>query len=179
MKQTIVAERYAEALFEIAQESKKVDEFAEILEDLFDLLDNNEDLANHMFHPVIKAEDKKEVLTKLLKERVPAEILNFLYLVIDKKRIIILDEIIDEFINLRNALNETVVAEVVTAEEMYKTTKTELQAQLASYLGQQEVLMECEVDPDILGGVMVKVGDRLIDASLKTQLKDLAQTLMN
>lgn len=177
MKQTAIAERYAEALFELAQEEDAVDRFADVLKDILETIGQYPDLGNILYHPVIKKEDKKEVLQRIFELQIPASVLQFLYLLVDKKREKILPDIATEYEHRRNALHQTVMAEVVTAIPMYKKTSTLLQKELETYLGQQ-VVMDCQVDESILGGIMVKIEDRLIDASVRTQLRELAQTLI-
>lgn len=179
MKHKVVAERYAEALFELAHEMDKVAEFGEALEGIAELLGNPElpDFKRVLEHPVIKHQDKKDLLSQVFKDKVPDAMLNFLFLLVDKKRENYLLEINAEYQRLLNALNQTVIAEVVTAVPMYKKTQTILQQQLESYLN-QKVVMNCDTNPDLLGGVTIKIGDRMIDGSLKTQLAEMAQTLV-
>lgn len=177
MNQTIIADRYAEALFALAQEDDQVDAYGEALADFDDLLTQTPELKQLLFHPVVKMADKKQVLAKLLTGKIPTPVMNFFYLLVDKKRETFVPQINAAYKELLNTLHKTVVAEVVTSINLRKDTEKILKKQLENYL-EQQVIMECRVDPTILGGVTVKVGDRLIDASLNTQLRELAQTLM-
>ncbi len=178
MKQTVVAERYAEALFGLAQESRQEARYGGILDDIDAMTQDYPDFMRILQHPVIKREDKKNMLAQLFQERIPQELLNFLKFLVDKKRENYLREIIAEYRRLLNAHNKTVLTEVVTAEPMQKKTQDILQQQLEGYLGQQ-VVMHCETDPSLLGGVTIKIGDRLIDGSLRTRLNEMAQTLVS
>lgn len=177
MKQKVVAERYAEALFSLAREQRQESRFGGILDDLETLLKEQPDFARMLQHPVIRREDKKSMLKQLFSDKIPTELLHFLFLLVDKKRENVLGEIIEEYRRMLNLHNQTVITEVTTAVPMFKKTQAILQKQLEEYLGQQ-VVMNCETDPEMLGGVTIKVGDRLIDGSLRTQLNAMAQSLV-
>ncbi|PIQ23558.1 hypothetical protein COW36_13885 [bacterium (Candidatus Blackallbacteria) CG17_big_fil_post_rev_8_21_14_2_50_48_46] len=176
MKQKVISERYAEALFGLAHELKKEDEFGATLHEIVALIQENVDLSRILLHPVIKKADKHAVLKNLFAAKVPAEMLHFLFLLVDKKRENYLAEIADEYQRLLNQLHKKVVTEVITAVPLVDKTEKILKKELEAYLG-QTVEMRCETDPSILGGVRIKIGDRMIDGSLKTQLAGLAQTL--
>lgn len=177
MKQKVIAERYAEALFSLAHELNKADEFGGVLHAMDDLIQANPELKRILQHPVIKKEDKHQTFKQLFDGKVPAEMLNFLYLLVEKKRENYLSEITAEYQILLNQLHKKVVTEVITAVPLYEKTETVLKQKLEDYLG-QSVEMRCETDPSLLGGVRIKIGDRMIDGSLKTQLAGLAQALV-
>lgn len=177
-KQTVVAERYAEALFGLAQESRQEARYGGILDDIDAMTQDYPDFLRILQHPVVKRADKKTMLTQLFEGKIPQELLNFLHFLVDKKRENYLREIVVVYRRLLNAHNKTVFTEVITAEPMQKKTQDILQQQLEGYLGQQ-VVMRCETDPSLLGGVTIKIGDRLIDGSLRTRLNEMAQTLVS
>lgn len=178
MKNKIIAERYADALFDLARELRQEARFGGILDDIEAMAKENPDFTRILQHPVIKREDKKALLNELFGSSVPKELLNFLQLLVDKKRENYLKEIIGEYRRLLNAHNQTVTTSVVTASPMLKKTQDILKQNLEAYLGQQ-VVMNCDTDPALLGGVMIKIGDRLIDGSLRTRLSEMAQTLVS
>ncbi len=177
MKNKVIAERYATALFELAQEQRQETAYGGILTDIIAMMDEHPDFGRLLNHPVVKKEDKKQLLSKLFSGKVPEQMLNFLHLLVDKKREDYLPEIQAEYTRLMNASNKTIITDVVTAVPMFKKTEAILKQQLEDYLGQQ-VVMNCHTDPDLLGGVTIKIGDRMIDGSLKTQLNNLAQALV-
>jgi F-type H+-transporting ATPase subunit delta len=177
MKQKVIAERYAAALFGLAHDLNKADEFGATLHSVCDLVNSNPELKRILQHPVIKKNDKRSTFTQLFEAKIPAEMLNFLYLLVDKKRENYLSEIAAEYQRLLNQLHKKVVTEVITAVPLIKKTEVLLKQELEDYLG-QSVEMRCETDPSLLGGVRIKIGDRMIDGSLKTQLAGLAQSLV-
>lgn len=178
MKQKVIAERYAEALFDLAKESRQEARFGAVLDDIQALSKSHPDFLKILQHPVIKSQDKQTMLDQLFDGKIPKEVLNFLHLLVDKKRENYLLEIIAQYNHLLNLHNQTVLAEVVTATAMAPKTQSLLQKQLEGYLDQQ-VVMQCETDPSLLGGVTIKIGDRLIDGSVRTRLSELAQTLVS
>ncbi|HEY9839942.1 MAG TPA: ATP synthase F1 subunit delta [Candidatus Obscuribacterales bacterium] len=177
MKLTAVSERYAEALFSMAQEQRQEARFGGILDDIEALAQDHPDFLRMLQHPVIKRQDKKQLLEELFASSIPKELLNFLKLLVDKKRENYLREIIASYKGLLDAHNQTVLTEVITATPMQKKTQEILKQNLESYLGQQ-VVMQCDTNPELLGGVMIKIGDRLIDGSLRTRLNEMAQVLV-
>lgn len=177
MKNQVVAERYAQALFQLAQEQRQEAKFGGILEDILAMMTEYPDFERILHHPVVKEEDKKQMLTQLFSGKIPDQLLHFLCLLVDKQREDHLDVIAGEYAKLLNASNKTVITDVVTAVPMFKKTEAILKQQLEEYLGQQ-VVMNCHTDPELLGGVTIKIGDRMIDGSLKTQLNNLTQALV-
>ncbi|MGV3524479.1 MAG: ATP synthase F1 subunit delta [Candidatus Sericytochromatia bacterium] len=178
MKQTAIAERYTEALFDIAREQRLETRFGGILDDIAALMHNHPDFTRLLHSPVVKAEDKKAMLKQLFEGQIPTELLHFLFLLVDRKRESCLHEIILEYRRLLNLHNQTLITEVTTAVPMMKKTQLLLQKQLEDYLG-KKVEMTCETDAALLGGVTVRIGDRMIDGSLRTQLRELTQTLVS
>jgi F-type H+-transporting ATPase subunit delta len=177
MKQKIIAQRYAEAIFGIGCDHGKQTEYGNLLAEVAQVIHENPELARVLQHPVIKREDKHETLRQLFGQRLPQDLLHFLYLLVNKKRENYIQEIAAEYQHLLNELNRTVITDVTTAVPMFKKTQNILQKQLEGYLD-QSVVMNCHVDPTIIGGVVIKIGDRMIDASLRTQLSELAHTLI-
>lgn len=177
MKNKVVAERYAQALFQLAQEQRQEAKFGGILDDILEMMKEHPDFGRILHHPVVRKEDKKQMIQQLFSGKIPDQLLHFLCLLVDKKREDHLAEIAAEYTRLLNASNKTVITDVVTAVPMFKKTEAILKQQLEDYLGQQ-VIMNCHTDPEMLGGVTIKIGDRMIDGSLKTQLNNLAQALV-
>jgi F-type H+-transporting ATPase subunit delta len=176
MKQKVIAERYAEALFDVARELRKEASFGLTLREISELVSQNPELEKFLQHPVIQAGDKHAVLKKLFRE-VPKEILHFLLLLVDKKRENYLSDISREYQRLVHEMQRKIVTEVVTAVPLTVKNKNLLKKELEAYL-EQSVEMNCETDASILGGVRIKIGDRMIDGSLKTKLAGLAQSLI-
>ena len=178
MKNKVIAERYAESLFEIAREQRLEAKFDGMLRDIIEMSKQHPQFKEILDHPVIRKQDKKQMLSQLFEGKIPKELFAFLSLLVDKKRENYLGEISAAYKRLLDAHNQVVLTEVYTAIPLEKDNQSFLKKTLESYLG-QSVEMRCHTDPELLGGVTVKIGDRMIDGSLRTQLNQLTQTLVS
>lgn len=176
MKNTVVSERYAEALFAIAKEENKVDKLKEDLILTVGTLKDYPEFRKLFYHPVINLDDKKEMFQNLFADKVENVLINFVKLLIDKKRENLLEEICALFIKMVNNLQSKVVAEVYTAVELAEDDLNMLKEQLEKYLS-KKVEIEKHTDKSVLGGVLVKIGDRIIDGTLKTRFENMSRTL--
>jgi F-type H+-transporting ATPase subunit delta len=176
VKNPVVSERYAHALFELAQENNVIDKIHDDLKVIKNVLNEYSDFNMLLLQPVVKKTDKKEMSDKIFKGNVSDITLNFLNLLIDKNREAFISEISEAYEKMVNKLHSKVVAKVYTAFEVDANELALLRRQLETYLG-KTVDMETHVDATILGGVLVKIGDRVIDGTLKTRLNNMAKSL--
>ncbi len=178
-----VAGRYAQALYDIASEEKNlpkyksmVDRIESELKEVRAILDENIELQRLLYHPQITAAAKKELLDQLFKGKISEVTGNFLALLVDRRRETYFGDIVDEFVALANADRGIVDARVTTAVELNDTEKGELSGILARLTG-KKVQTSYAVDPSIIGGVIVRMGDKIIDGSVKTRLTTLKDRL--
>jgi F-type H+-transporting ATPase subunit delta len=170
-----IADRYASAIFELATEQNCLDEVGQELKDIAHAIREYPDLAKLLHHPLVSAADKAETLLKLAAGA--TEITrNFLKVVVDKGREGVLPDMASAYNTRLDARLKRVQAIATTAAALDDEARSLLQRQLSSYLA-QDVTLETRVDPAILGGVVVRVGDRLIDGSIKGRLRELAASL--
>lgn len=167
MSMSLVAKRYGKALFEVAQKHGLLQEVGADLQLILDSLASS-DISKWLSHPATSTERKKAILENSFAE-VQSLTKNFLFLIVDEKRENELTKIASEYKKL--ALEATGMAEAVvtTAYPMTSSEKAELVTTFAEIIGKKLVIDE-RVNSDILGGVIVQVGDRLYDGSLKTKL---------
>jgi F-type H+-transporting ATPase subunit delta len=167
MSVSLVAKRYGKALFEVAQKHGLLQEIGADLQLILESLASS-DISKWLSHPATSSERKKAILENSFADVQPLT-KNFLYLLVDERRENELNGIASEFKKL--ALEATGMAEaiVTTAYPMSSSEKAELVTTFAEIIG-KKLVMEERVDSDILGGVIVQVGDRLYDGSLKTKL---------
>ncbi|MGK5510997.1 F0F1 ATP synthase subunit delta [Brevibacillus formosus] len=169
-----VGKRYARALFEVASERSKIDQVERDLGAIVEAVEGNEDLKKIMLHPHIAADAKATLADELFKSHVEEETFNFLNVLIENGREVDLVAIYRSFVQLANEARGFADAIVTSA----KPLSTEEQNELAEKFGQtlnKKLRMTAVVDPAILGGVIIKIGDRLYDGSLKTKLETFAQ----
>lgn len=172
-----LAKRYAKALFEVASEEKQLDAFGAQLAELHETIADHAELEKFINNPRVKKEAKKDLVRKLFEKQLSPFVYNFLRLLIDKRRENILQGVLAEYKNLANAAQNIVPAEVTVAHPLVKKQETQLIEKLKTITG-KDVVIETKVDQSILGGVIVRIGDKLIDGSVTRQLETLQKQLL-
>lgn len=172
-----VAERYASSLFELALEAGKVDAVSAALNGFDALIGESEDLKRLVQSPVFSAEDQVNAISAIAdKLGVDALVVNFLKVVAGNRRLFALPGMIKAFAQIAAAHRGEITADVTSAHALSAEQETELKAALKSVTG-KDVTLAVTVDPAILGGLIVKVGSRQIDTSLRTKLSTLKLAL--
>lgn len=172
-----VLEPYAEALMSVAQSSNQLDKFDEDISTLLNLLENSEELRLFLSSPVVKEEDKKGVLRQIGGEQLHPYMMNFLMLLVDRRRIMFLDGILKQFQARLRQLKQTVLAEVTSAVELTDEQRQAVSEKVKAMTNAHEVELNSQIDPDLIGGVIIKVGSQVIDASLRGQLRRIGISL--
>lgn len=171
-----LARRYATALGWLAEERQLLDQVEKDLEVIQTALDESKEFRFFLFNEQIAASERCAFLESTFKETLSPLSLSFLYLVIHKHRVRYLDAIIEAYIEFANARRGIVVVRVTTAKELDDMLTERLREGLGKALDAQ-VRVRSSVDPTLLGGVVVRVGDLLIDGSALTRLNQLGRTL--
>ena len=168
-----LAGRYANAVFELARDQKAVDAVSSDLAGLRRAVETSPDLARLVRSPVFSAEDHAKALKAIL-EKMGAHPLTikFVLLLAQKRRLFVLNQIITAYESLVAKSRGETEAEVTSARHLQDDEIAELKAVLKSKLG-KEPRLHAKVDPTLLGGLIVKVGSRMIDSSLRTKLDGL------
>jgi len=172
-----VVEPYAEALMSVAQSQNLVEQFGAEIRALLDLLANSTELREFIENPVIKAEDKKAVLRRLSGEGTSPYLTNFLLLLVDRRRIMFVDAIGEKYLELLRKLKNTVLAAVTSASELTESQREALSNKVKQMTGAESVELSINIDPSLLGGVIIKVGSQVLDASLRGQLRRISLSL--
>jgi len=168
-----MAGRYATALFELALESGKIREVEKNMADFAAMLKGSEDLDRLVRSPVFSAEDQQLGLSALLKKAgIRGLTANFLALVAQNRRLFAVSDMIQAFRALLARHRGEVSAEVSSAARLSAAQVKSLKAELKAAIG-QNIQISTQVDPALLGGLVVKVGSRMIDTSLRTRLNNL------
>ncbi len=174
MKNIRVAKRYAQALMSVAEDLKLVDETARDLETIDALLKTSKELRLLVASPIVSVKKKEEIFDALFTPRVGASTRSFLNLMVSKKRESVLPEIIEQFNTLRDEKLGIVTVEVKSAIEFTAPQEQSLQSQLEQYT-KKKVRVRFSLDSQIKGGLMVKIGDTVLDASIRRQLERLRE----
>ncbi len=172
-----VLEPYAEALMSLAQSSDKTERLGEDVAALLNLLKESPDLEQFLSSPIVKAEDKKAVLQRIGGEQLDPYTKNFLNILVDRRRILFLEGICKHYQTLLRQLKQTVLAEVTSAVELSESQQQSVREKVIAMTGGHQVELDTKIDPDLIGGVIIKVGSQVIDASLRGQLRRIGLRL--
>ena len=176
MLENAIARRYAQAFFAIAQEKNQVDKFEEELTLIMESINSNADLAKFINHQLVKPEAKKDTLQKLFADKISDTTLNLLELLVDKHREVLISEIAKEFLVYANAARNIQEAEITSAMELKDKDLEEIKKKLAECTG-KNIRLVTKVNADLIGGVVVRIGDKIIDSSALSRLQGLKSRL--
>ena len=173
-----VGGRYALALYELAKEQGLTDQVARDLENFAKLCEESKDLKRFVTAPIYSAEEQLKVLNDILaRAGISGISANFVKLVAMKRRLMHIADIIAGFHKLDDQAKGRIRAEVTTAAALKDEHVEALKKALADVTGGKSVALNLKVDPSLIGGLVVQLGSRMIDASLKTKLNSLRTRL--
>ncbi len=173
------ARRYARALFQLARDGDQVSAVSGELASLKRALDESSELQSVLLQPLHPASQRRAVLSAVAESMNASTLLRSFYsFLIDQRRLVDLDAIVEEYERLAAEQAGVTQAEIVSARPLSDAQRDRLTRALSQRTGQQ-LELEVSVDPDLLGGVVAKVGDLVFDGSLRTQLQQLKAGLAN
>jgi len=171
-----VAGRYADALFQAVKSKDRLDEVKQDLHRIAVLLKSNPDLDGVFSSPVIPTDVKKRIIGRIVGGRVGTEVRNLLFVMADKGRLPYVSAVESEYEKMLRQSKGILLARVETAVPIDELLKRKMAQSLADWK-KKPVEMEIKVNPDLLGGVIVRIGDHLVDDSLRGHLMELDQKL--
>ncbi|UCD87077.1 MAG: F0F1 ATP synthase subunit delta [Desulfobacterales bacterium] len=172
-----IARRYAKALLAIGREDGQAETYKEELGGFVELLEEQKELEQAISNPLYDAEGRKRVLQAVVERSGVSKVMtSFLFLLFDKGRIQYLKDIYDFYEKLTDEVANIVRADLVSATDFPEETIEKIRAALAQMTG-KEVKMDVRVDPALVGGAVTKIGDLVLDGSVRTQLKTLKESL--
>jgi F-type H+-transporting ATPase subunit delta len=173
-----IARNYASALFDLAQKHEGLEVFAEGVDIVVGLVDKNPSFRTFLETPRIADQDKKDLLKKVFGEVLPRSLLNFLQVMVDKRRQRLLAQVGEEFHALLDEQMGRTHVTVTVARELDAGTMKDLSGRLSALLG-KEAIPHVRVRPEILGGVHLKTGDTVYDGTLRRRIKQMRRQLVN
>ncbi|MBM9511437.1 F0F1 ATP synthase subunit delta [Desulfogranum marinum] len=178
MRNTILARRYAKALFSLGKEQGKIEEYSELLAAVAALYDDKAvGVRDALTNPLYPLDVRQKVMAQIGKNaKADAIMSGFLNLLIEKKRADILPDIACEIQVMVDMDQNISHGSVVSAVELDSKLQKSIQATLEKITG-NKVILQTEVDPTIIGGIIAKVGDLVLDGSIKTQLNGLKESI--
>ena len=173
----LVSKTYGDALFELAVELDKLDAIQEEVEAVMEVLKTNEEFIKLMNHPRISLEEKTSVLENVFKGRVSDEVTGFLLTIESKGRFQDVEDILSYFVDRVREYKKIGVAHVTSAQPLSDSEKKAVEERLLETTSYISFLMEYKVDSSLIGGMVIKIGDRVVDSSIKTKLNNMAKEL--
>ena len=172
-----IAEPYAEALLELATSKNSLKETTNDMNIVSQFLANSSDLKRFLDNPLITREAKKNVLKDVLGEQISATSLTFVMLLVDRGRIAFLDSVAQKFLELSYKKESIEIAKVTSSVQLSGQQQKDLAEKLKVMTGAKQIKLALRVDPKLIGGFTVEVGSKLIDTSIRGQLKQISSLL--
>lgn len=169
--------RYALALYEVAEKKGKVDEYLNDLREICDLIENNHDFYEVIKHPQINTRKKKQLFIDVFKGKIDEELLSFILILIQKDRILYLREKLNQMeqidLERKNTIKGIVKTAIPLLPEEFEKLKTIFENKY-----DKTIIFETEVDKSVLGGVYVRVGNDVIDDTIKLKIDEMKDLML-
>ena len=179
----LISKTYGEALFQVILEKEEAlkgsgEELFRESQSLMDILKANPDFDAFMKHPGIAKTEKLSVVEKIFKSRVSPELYEFVHITVLKDRYQQLPEIMEYVSDKMKEFQKIGVAYVSTPLELSEVQKAQVLKKLLETAPYERMEMHYEVDPSLIGGMVIRIGDRVVDTSVKSRLNDLTKQLL-
>lgn len=173
----LVEKAYGDALFDLSVDSERVDELFEEAKAVKTVLKENNELMQLLTHPKVDKEEKEKVVENVFKGRVSDDMTGFMLLTIKKDRQKFLIKILDYYIDRVKEYKKIGVATVTTAYEMDEAKKNAIEEKLLATTAYESFEITYIVDESLIGGMIIRIGDRVVDSSLKSQIETMSREL--
>jgi F-type H+-transporting ATPase subunit delta len=172
-----VAEPYAEALLDLATSSNSLKETTNDMNIVSQFLANSNDLKKFLGNPLITREAKKSVVKDILGEQIDGTSLKFLLLLVDRGRIEVLDSIAQKFLELSYKQESIEIAKITSSVQLSADQQKNIAEKLKVITGAKQIKLALKVDPQLIGGFVIEIGSKMIDTSIRGQLKQISYLL--
>lgn len=193
----LISKVYGDALFDYAQENNCIEQMYEEAVDINTVFNNSKELVDFLSNPLATADDKKQMLKSVFIDNIwkgpvakilslfhiditkgeNGKIMNFLYIIIDKNREKEIVDIMDYFMSRVREYKNIGLATVISAYELKKEQKNILEDKLKNTTKYSDFVVNYMVDSNLISGIKIKIGDRVVDSSLKTKLEEMSKNL--
>ena len=174
---TKVVEPYAEALFECSRSMQLIDKTSKDLETVQLIINKSESLQIFLANPLVGVNTKKSVLKNTLLDQVSAHVLNFLFILVERRRITLFNSIVNFYNGLVNDLELVTLITIYTVIPLNNEQKQGLQNKLQVLTKSKVVQLIIEIKPELIGGLVIKIGSKIIDMSIYGQLNQISSYL--
>ena len=172
-----VAEPYAEALLDLAKSNDSLKETTNDINIVSQFLANSSDLKKFLGNPLITREAKKNVVKDIIGEQIAPSTLKFLLLLVDRNRIQVLDSIAQKFLELSYKQESIEIAKITSSIQLSAEQQKEIAEKLKGITGAKQIKLALKIDPQLIGGFTIEIGSKMIDTSIRGQLRQISNLL--
>lgn len=176
-KLLVVAKRYSKALEELAESDKDLNVIYENLVSVQNTIKGSDDLTTFIEHPSFSVDVKKEIFSEIFDGKISGDVLNFLFILLDRSRIFALGAIINSLKELMNQKYNIMAVKATSAIELDDKAREQLVKKLEAVC-KRKIQLDTEVDESLIAGMVLKIGDKVIDGSVKARLESMKRTLI-
>ena len=172
-----VAEPYAEALLDLAKSNGSLKETTNDMNIVTQFLANSSDLKKFLGNPLITKDAKKNVVKDIFGEQIDGSTLKFLLLLVDRGRIEVLESIAQKFLELSYKQESIEIAKITSSIQLSADQQKSIAEKLKKITGAKQIKLALKVDPQLIGGFTIEIGSKMIDTSIRGQLKQISSLL--
>ena len=172
-----VAEPYAEALLSLAQSNDSLKDTTNDMNIVSQFLANSSDLKKFLGNPLITKDAKKNVVKDILGEQIDGSTLKFLLLLVERGRIEVLEQIAQKFLELSFKQESIEIAKITSSIQLSAQQQKDIAEKLKVITGAKQIKLALKVDPALIGGFTIEIGSKMIDTSIRGQLKQISTLL--
>lgn len=177
MSNGIVAKRYAVALFQLAKEQNVIDKIENELLVVKEVFTTNRELIDVLNHPKVKSDEKKSLVKEAFAS-LSQQVVNTLLLLVDRHRVDVVEELVNQFVQSANEARGTEDAIVYSVRPLTDNELSSLSASFAKKIGKTSLRLQNVVDSKLLGGVKLRIGNRIYDGSVSGKLERIERQLV-
>ena len=172
-----VAEPYAEAFLDLAKSNNSLKETTNDINIVSQFLANSSDLKKFLGNPLITKDAKKNVVKDILGEQISESTLKFILLLVNRGRIEVLEQVAQKFLELSYKQESIEIAKITSSIQLSASQQKEIAEKLKTITGAKQIKLALKVDPELIGGFTIEVGSKMIDTSIRGQLKEISRVL--
>nr|YP_010330249.1 ATP synthase CF1 delta subunit [Porphyridium aerugineum]UNJ17965.1 ATP synthase CF1 delta subunit [Porphyridium aerugineum] len=172
-----IAQPYAEALLETAFSSNNLQKVTDDIQNIKNTISSSAELSRALNNPLLTIKNKQIIINKLFKDKISSLTLNFLMLIIERKRAVLIEAICKQFITLSYNKSGITIANVISSTPFTEQQYSLLVKKVQEIANSKQVQLNVEIDRELIGGFTIQIGSQIIDSSLKGQLKQMASHL--
>ena len=173
----LISKTYGDALFELALEEDRIDDYVAEVDAMLTIFRDNPELSKLLNHPKISKEEKITVVGQIFEGKISKELLGLINMIVEKDRNNAMEDIFSYFIDRVKEYKNIGVAKVTSAIELSDAQKAQVEKRLLETTGYVKFEISYDVDKDLIGGMVIRIGDRVVDSSIRTRLYELTKEL--